>query len=107
MCIKRTISTNLLLFNVSLAIGKSVYVDISHPTVYFSKSVDHDGKLRGTSSGPPIYAAIVAKNSNTSKSVSPILNMRKPTRKSSSTNMGKHFPAKDKLLFNMNLHLTL
>ena len=46
-------------------------------------------------------------NSKTSESVAPILNMRKPTRKSSSTNMGKHFPAKNLLLFNMNLHLTL
>ena len=81
-------------------------VDISHPTVYFSKSVDHDGKLRGASSGPPIFAIIVAKNSNTSRSVAPILNMRKPTRKSSSTDMGKHFPAKNLLLFNTNLHLT-
>ena len=27
----------------------------------FSKSVDHDGKLRGASSGPPMFAIIVAK----------------------------------------------
>ena len=56
----------------------------------FSKSVEHDGILRGASSGPPIFAIIVTKmdfrDINTSISVAPFLNMHKPTRKSSSTN---------------------
>ena len=52
----------------------------------FSKSVDHDGMLRDASSGPPIFAIIVAKmdfrDINTSyskKHIAPISNMHKPT----------------------------